>query len=546
MTNAPAASPSPSLFRARRADFWPWLGWAALSLVYAALIVPTWGNAYLDFGDGNYLYVARRVREGLTLYRDVLSPQPPLHTLLGAAALTAGETLLGRDLWGARLYCLTLHLATAALLTLFAGRLAEPFLSPRGKQVAQFAAALLYLTIPTTFWWTRGYQTHPTLAFLMLSAALLILRDRPLALASAGLLAALGLMTSMTSAPYVLFLGGWTLLRRPRRCLWFLIPCAAAAWAMGAWAESATGAYLDNVIHNQAGSFPREEITGEPLSVYILRKLFTQGAKIVSREWTYLVAGVAGLLWWLGRAIPARHPHADFLALFTLGWWGSVVFVSKGATADYIFTLGEPWVCLWGGVAAGAAAEGLSRAWPIRPKAVRMGLAILALLFAMAALQAGLFMAEVLAGRQDELDAENVERVLGVIERYTEPGDPILAPPFYAFISGRRVAGEYAEIFLWTIKYVNERRLPDYPPGEGIAKVEELASLLRAQEIPLVMLDLAQTGRLPEIREAIDAYYCPLFGEISQTLNTPLQFYVPKPEGGDSARVFVSEKGPLR
>jgi hypothetical protein len=202
------SSDASSAFPDRLKANWSWIGFAALALIYAGLIVPRWSDAYLDFGDGNYLYVSGRTLQGVALYRDALSPQPPLHTLIGAAALSFGEAFLGRGLWGARLFSLLLRLATAALLMAFAGRLAEGFLERRGREAARFAAALLCLTIPTTFWWARGYQTHPTLAFLMLSAALLLLRDTRRGLAGAGLLAGLGLMTSMTSVPYVFFMGG--------------------------------------------------------------------------------------------------------------------------------------------------------------------------------------------------------------------------------------------------------------------------------------------------------------------------------------------------
>jgi TPR repeat protein len=530
---------------------WHWIGLMAMALLYAALVVPTWGDAYLDFGDGNYLYVSERVRQGAMLYRDVLSPQPPVHTIVGAAALGFGETFLGRGLWGVRLYSLLLHLATAWLVALLAGRIAAERLGWRGGQWASFGAALLYLAIPTTFWWTRGYQTHPTLAFLMLGAAWLILLGRPLALAGAGVLAALGLMTSMTSAPYVAYMAGWVVLRRTRRALWFLLPCAACAAAIGGWFEATTGHYLDNVVHNQVGSFPREEITGQPLWRYVLWKLFWQGEKIIGRELPFLLAGVAGLAWWLGRTIPAALakqptlPCWDFLPLFTLGWWGSIVFVAKGATADYIFTLGEPWVCLWGGVAVGAAAQAIAKARSGRRwRIAKSGLAALGLFAALAALQWGLFVREVSLERQDELGAEDVQRVAAIVERYSEPGEAILAPPFYAFIAGRRVAGEYAEIFLWTIKYINERQLPDVPEGEGVAKALELAGMLERREIPLVLLDLNQTGRIPEIARALDENYCLLFRQDSHTLNTPLRFLVPKPESGDCDDALIGDASP--
>ena len=70
-----------------------------ISLLYAALVLSHWDEHYIDFGDGNYLYISARLADGLTLYRDIMAPQPPCHLYLGAASvsythLRAHETVL--------------------------------------------------------------------------------------------------------------------------------------------------------------------------------------------------------------------------------------------------------------------------------------------------------------------------------------------------------------------------------------------------------------------------------------------------------------------
>jgi hypothetical protein len=450
-----------------------------------------------------------------------------------------------------RLYSLLLRLGTAVLLMWLVWRLmVPPLASPTERQLAAVLAVWLHLSIPLGFWWTLGFQTHPLLMAIFLSAFLLLTFEGRAATTAAGVMLGLALLTSMTALPYLAFIMLWHLLRRPTRLLLILPPMVATYAAVAWWFHvQSEGAFLTNVVFNQVGSFPREELTGEPLWQYALRKITREGTKILGLEAAYLVVGFAGIGAWSARAWKAHatgaHRGWDLHPLLALAFAGSLVFVSKGATVDYIFTLGEPLLCVFGAVALAMAVVQLigsnqpqaSGLRPVRRAARRWALVTLALLVLGQATRNAFFYAEVLGGSQWEMQAEDVRQVIRVIEQHTRPGDAMLTPPFYAFISGRRVAGEYAEIFLWNIKYWNERLLPEFqglPPGEGIRKVEELATLLHRGEIPLVILDLNQTGQIPEIREALEAAYEP-WGEPFRSMNTPMRFHVPRRGAMDGA-----------
>jgi hypothetical protein len=137
----------------------------------------------------------------------------------------------------------------------------------------------------------------------------------------------------------------------------------------------------------------------------------------------------------------------------------------------------------------------------------------------------------ILNEQQAELPESEVRRLVGVIETYTAPNDFILAPPFYAYITHRRVAGELAENYLWNIKYVNEAFDQFHhgaPEGEGMLKMREIAALLRAREVPLLLLDLNQTGAVPFISSAVEQHYQPIEPRPYRSRNTPLGLYVPK------------------
>jgi hypothetical protein len=66
-------------------------------VLYAALVVTHWGEDYIDFGDGNYLYISSRIADGMVLYRDIMAPQPPCHLYLGALLIKIGR-LIGHPL----------------------------------------------------------------------------------------------------------------------------------------------------------------------------------------------------------------------------------------------------------------------------------------------------------------------------------------------------------------------------------------------------------------------------------------------------------------
>ena len=101
-----------------------------------------------------------------------------------------------------------------------------------------------------------------------------------------------------------------------------------------------------------------------------------------------------------------------------------------------------------------------------------------------------------------------------------------MSPPYYAFLAQRRIAEDYSEIFLWSLKYHNEKL--DGIRGRGVETVERIARLLNEKKIAFVVLDLDQTGRIPEIREALDRNYIPVRQDELRTLNTRLMFYEPK------------------
>ncbi|MGF1573132.1 MAG: ArnT family glycosyltransferase [Sumerlaeia bacterium] len=509
------------------------VGWlCVLAAAVCGLIIPNWNLTYWDFGDGNYLYVGGRILDGLVPYKDILAPQPPLHQVMAAACQWFGEAIFGSALVGARAYTLILRLM-CGLLIFFVGR--EWFRSDAHGLVA----ATIYLFLPIGFWWSIGVQSENIELVFLLFAFWGVLKLNKKWLLWAGVASALAMHCNMTALPYflsnALFLG----VRRPKLLGWYLLT-TVPIWFLGAgitWAWAGPD-YLDNVIFNQVGSFPRSDITGEPLLVYAWGKIFSQGKEVLSLEGQFIIIGLVALTFRWVESIKTLERNSDafrrfeYAAWYCIGMLLSICFTAKGGTVNYIFVLGEPAVAL-------LAADALTRLstfavlkftqFTEKQSQLVSAIALALALFASAlltlgpsstrknlyhttvGLQAELPYKEVIGMGNPVRILNTVVEVQAFIKAETEPGDLILASPFYAWSTDRVLAGEFAETYLWYIKYINERH--DIrngtitQPGPALLKVQELTQLIRERKIKLILLDDVLTGRIEPIRNAIQGNY---------------------------------------
>ncbi len=515
-----------------------WLALIILAILYAVLVISHWSEAYIDFGDGNYLYISSRLADGLVLYRDIMAPQPPCHLYVGSLLIRLGRAL-GSPLYTVRAFSLLLHLATMFFIFLIAQRIFRSVLEG-------VVAALLYLIIPIGFWWAQGYQSEGLLIFFLLSSFYFYVDFKPRRMVAASVLGTLAAFTNMTAVPYLFYNYLFLIFRKRRLFLYYFIPMLALGGAGILFMEHATGGqYLANVFFNQVGTFPNPQITHESVINYALGKIVNEGKDVMTWEGGYVLFGLAGLVLYLlkGDTGDRRREYVGWYAFFAVC---SIVFVSKGGTMEYIFTIGEPFVILFFAYLIGRVWRG-----PLKRGAVfsqfewadtsrLAAFVVLVLLILTNFFVGGFFIRKTLHQDSYELNERGIKEVREIIETHTKPGDAILSPPFYAFITGRRVVEEYSENYIWTIKYVNEVFI-NKEPGEGVKKALAIADALHKNRIPLVLLDLAQTGKLAPIKNAIKKYYKPLFvrgkSNIIQTLNTRIAFYVPKKKR-DTARLL--------
>jgi hypothetical protein len=472
---------------------WATAALVALGAVVAVVGVVTLNEGYIDFGDGNYLYIAWRLSEGAGLYSDILSPQPPLHLHVGAALVWLGDRL-GNATLTVRGALVLIHLLTGWLLY----RLGRRWRFGRGTAV--LACAVWWLC-PIGYRWSIGWQSENLEIPFLLTALILLARRGELSLLLAGLAGAGALLCNMTAAPYVLFNGLFAVAAFRLRGLVYWLGLLGGWGAVALVFELATGAFFQNVILNQVGTYPADHPGG--LLAYFTEKVSREGGSVLRVEGLWVALAVAGMAI---AGLHARGRWRDFVTLhrgiYSVGALLSILYVTKGGTVDYIFCLGEPFVGLWAAHTLTLLANAeivRSDSDSRRPRDFRrVGMA--ALIFALGCTQVAPWLWRFLTQRGYEWPEDRMAFVVDQIERHSAPGDLILAPPYFAFHTRRRLVEDFSSTYLWYIKYIRG-------DPEGVAMMERIGERIRTGEVALVALNglSPQAGELIRRGETVPA-----------------------------------------
>jgi hypothetical protein len=425
-------------------------------LLYLFLYIRSIDAKYVDFGDGNYLYLSLRLSEGEVLYKDLPCPQPPLLLFWGGFLLwlTGGDPVLIRLWQGIQ------HVLTACCVLGITNRI---FFTPN----ISVLAGIIYLFLPEGVWWSIGYQSEPLLILLQCFNLLLFLdairrRRVSFSLYAAAALSALCCYVNMTALPYVAlqwffvwlrfrgFFLRYTLVLVPLGVLIFLF--------MHVYSH---GQYLEQVFFRQVGTYPTE--TWGQMIGYFLSKLNSEGGDILFWEGGFVLAALAGIL--LFSEDERETPGKEYLIWWAIFSIGSIIFVTKGGTVEYIFTLGEPAVAVFS--AFFLTTIFLAADIPVKYAAIvrnptQMGkftLTVCLLLPALLMKPLTLLYASFTNSKTVfELSGEEMDKLKHFIQYKCPPDKLMVSPPYQAFLAQRRIAGNASELFVLAHAYFHEWR----------------------------------------------------------------------------------------
>jgi hypothetical protein len=442
----------------------PILYFSIALLLYIFLGISSINEKYVDFGDGNYLYLSWRLVEGDVLYKDLPSPQPPMLLFLGALlmSLTEGDPILIR-LWQVLQHCLIACCVWGISYHIFK----RPFLAA--------LAGSIYLFLPEGVWWAAGYQSEPLLILFLSINTLFLLnavqKEKPsLYLYGSAFFAALACFTNMTSLPYVVlqwFFVGYSYRNHFMRYSITLITINGIFLAI--MMVYSNGEYIDHIFFRQVGTYPSEFTQ---LILYSIFKLYQESADILQFEGGFVIASIYGLLLFTEQEEIQKvsiKPYIIWWAIFGLG---SIIFVTKGGTVEYIFTLGEPAVAIFSAffLTTILTATDIPTRFKDFLNAINLGKITIVLcflipilfLFPLSLLYRTFSDSTIKFGNMGglmpvfEIKGEEMTVLNLFIQKNCPEDKTMIAPPYYAFLAKRKLAENSSSLFILYMAYINE------------------------------------------------------------------------------------------
>ncbi|MGH2345520.1 MAG: ArnT family glycosyltransferase [Chloroflexota bacterium] len=431
---------------------------------WLAAIRPS-SHAYLDYVDGYYLYVSRRMAQGAVLYSGVMGVQPPGIYVVGAALFRLYDHLAT-----ARVYSGLLHCATILLVAAVSYRLTR-------RRAEALVAAAIYTAAPYGLLWSRLFDPNPLVTFLSLCSLWALLGDRTRWAGAAGILAALALLTKVWYLPVGAITVLWLAVRRREQLAPFVagaIVPAILAFALGTL--SAGDAFRHGLLVQDASPFSGSWFE---TSVY----------HVLSDDWPLLLLGLAGAraMWRRGddqhRLIALWIPCSCLVVLATV----------KEGTAWPVFQFAEPFLAVGaaaflGCLSVGKRPAGSRSAARLLPSPATLFVLLLLVLFALPAVRG--------ASTWPNSGEDSLARALRGAAPITQP---VLAPPFYLYLSGRRGVDQFADINLWGQEA--ERGDP-----QAVTALTAMVTALNRGAVPMVLAD-NRVRALTGVPEALRKHY---------------------------------------
>ncbi len=454
----------PSLSRA-----WAVVVLAAMMAAYAFLTYRPHSLAYLDYGDGNYLYASHRMYEGAVLYAGIMGVQPPGIYVVGDCVFHVADSLAA-----IRTYSLALHFAAVLVVYLLGSRLT-------GQRIVGAVSAVLYTFAPYSIVWGRNFDPNPLVSTLTLVSVYCVAGDTRRWALGGGILGALALTTKVWYLPVC---GGLILYMAFHRRLLLapyvcgLLVCLVVIGAAGT--ASAGQAFWDGLLVQGSAGLSQEWFKASITHV-------------LQDDWPLLALGLLGAI----RVDRSAPLIARLMPFYVFSACLVILGTAKTGTAWPVFQFAEPALS----VAAAAftlrviASLDTSRVEARAQSRLGPGGLLLGGAFVACAVYFG---AQALRANVPGSDT-SVRVVVARIQAVSRPGTPLVSPPYYVYLAGRREFGDFADVYLWAAR-----------AGEGDTKSVNGAARavdeIRRGQIPIVVVD-SRVNSIPGVSAALGRRY---------------------------------------
>lgn len=477
---------------------------ALLSVINLLIMLLTTDNRYLDFGDGNYLYISNRLAEGAVIYKDILTPHPPILFIIGSFILKINNSLMAM-----RVFSIILGIATAFMVYMLSFKVFNQ------KKVAFLAGAIYYI-MPIHLTWQRGFQADPLMVFFSLLVMFLIISTGKRNAVLASLFSVFAFLTKYSFLPALLFTIIYLYIKSRRTLKYYLTPLLIILPL----------SFISLSIYS-SGMFFWDTFAIQSMSPHIDILILEKNLQnFFSMEGTLLLGAVLGMLLLIKRGTSSK----DYLIGMTLVSFIPLALILRHGTGLYILYGAEPLIAIFVAYFLSLVIDSfkpgslfyinhLSLHWT--HKFLKVVLITFFTIILLSNQVQNFYTGQFLNFNRynNWSNAPQVRQVEMYIEKYTNREDFIISPPYFAFISQRKLLFDYSETWLWSAAYKHN-------DTHAIKLVEGLVTSLENRSIKIIILDF-RIKLIAPIAKAIEENYQPIYdATIVENLESGYVFYI--------------------
>lgn len=441
-----------------------------VTFIIAAFLIKQIGTSYQDFSEGNYLYLSSIFFKGVP-YKDFLVPHPPVLFIIGAVL-----TKIAGSIYHIRAFNLVIYLAGALLFY----RLSKKVIK---NDWLALLAGVLYFILPLSSIWFMTFTMEVYLKLMVLIALNILIPLEKLngkKTIAVALISVVMVYIKYSAVPVV---GAIALsLYIFRKDLFYKYTFIVASIGLGVFLflqAITNGLFLEQTFFIRSIIPKKAEVDRYISSLYALIEFIP----------FIFVNVLVGYRSWV------EKNSSVFTASAISVFYFLVFFITLNVgTYNYIYYPVEP-VLLLSLFYFLNKKRDMKKPFYTIPTIVGVFFCGLVLVYS---LQIFPYKIEYI---RNPIDSNSTRKVVEIIRKNSSPGDRIIAPPFFAVASNRRIARDFSDIFMWSI-------IANYGKGKEWQQkaVEQIAKDVSEGKPAVILVD-QHVKSMSAIMNRIDVKY---------------------------------------